>query len=140
LNPGNKCFKMTKQKILILIPLVLIAVILTYCWTVILKTEILATWRHYAGLIFFAGIAFLFFKSINKAIVATGVFLLFATFNLLTLTTEIRISQFRIGPIYTPEFNLLSTGLFILYFSLNLDQLIDIYLDYKEAKEIKTKK
>ena len=131
---------MTKQKILILIPLSLIIVILTYCWAVILTTEILATWRHYLGLIFFIAIIFLFFKNMVGVIVATGVYLLLATFNILAITPEMAVSWLRIGPIETPPVQLLSIGLFILYFILNLDQLIDIYLDYKEAKEINNSK
>ena len=131
---------MTKQKILILIPLSLIIVILTYCWAVILTTEILATLRHYLGLIFFIAIIFLFFKNMAGVIVATGVYLLLATFNILAITPEMAVSWLRIGPIETPPVQLFSIGLFILYFILNLDQLIDIYLDYKEAKEINNSK
>ncbi len=92
-------FKMTKQKILIVIPLSLIIIILSYCWVIMLTTEILATWRHYFGLIFFLAIIFLFFKNIAGAVVATGVYLLLATFNILAITPQMAVSWLRIGPI-----------------------------------------
>lgn len=127
---------MAKSKKLALIPLVLVAVLLAYCWTVILTTEILATWRHYVGLILFIGLITLFFKSIAKATVATGFYLLLGTFNVLALTAEINTSWFRIGPIETPPFQLLSLGLLVLYSILNIDPLINIYLDHKERKQV----
>ena len=140
IHKTKSSFKMTKQKILIVIPLSLIIIILSYCWVIMLTTEILATWRHYFGLIFFLAIIFLFFKNIAGAVVATGVYLLLATFNILAIIPQMAVSWLRIGPIETPPIQLLSMGLFILYVILNLDQLIDIYLDYKEAKEIKNSK
>jgi hypothetical protein len=129
---------MKKEKKLLLIPLVIIGILLAFCWTIILTSEILATWRHYVGLILFIGLMILFFKSIAKATVATGFYLLLGTFNVLALTAEINTSWFRIGPIETPPFQLLSLGLLVLYSILNIDQLINNYLDYKERKQVQT--
>jgi hypothetical protein len=64
---------------------------------------------------------------------------LLATFNGLAMTAEIGTSWLRIGPIETPPIQLLSLGLFILFFILNFDPLVDIFLDYKEAKQAKMK-
>ena len=51
------------------------------------------------------------------------------------MTVEITTSWLRIGPVQTPPIQLLSLGLFVLFAVLNLDPLIDIYLDYKESKQ-----
>jgi hypothetical protein len=130
---------MTKEKKLLLIPLIIIAVLLIYCWIIILTTGILATWRHYIGLGLFILIVFLFFKNLITATIGTGIYLLLATFNLLAMTTEITTSGIRIGGISTPGIQLLSLGLFIIYFLLNLNPLIDINLDYQEKKKLNKK-
>ncbi|MDB5223722.1 MAG: hypothetical protein JWN83_2389 [Chitinophagaceae bacterium] len=131
---------MTKQKILILIPLAMIGLLNIYCWFIILTTNSIATWQHYIGLIFFLVLLFLFFKNERIALLAIGVYLLFAIFNLLAMTSEITTSWFRIASFETPHFQLLSLGLFTLYFILNNGALIDMYLDRKEKKHSKTQK
>ena len=126
---------MNKQTKLILVPIIIIALMLLYCWVNILIGETIATWKHYVGLIMFALIVFFSVK--NKIVIATlstGVFLFLATFNLLALTPEIKTSWIGIGPITTPPIQLLSLGLFILYVCVNMNSLIDIHLDYKEGK------
>ena len=65
---------------------------------------------------------------------ATGLFLAVATFNLIAMSPEIYTIGLRVGPISTPEVQPLSLGLLVLYLVLNLDPLINIYLDYKERK------
>ena len=119
----------------ILIPITIVGIFLVNCWTIIFVSDILATWRHYVGLILFIGIGFLFFRNINMTTIVTGIFLLLGTFNALAMTPEINTSWFAIGPIETPSIQLLSLGLFIIYFVLNLDPLINIYLDYKESNQ-----
>lgn len=105
-----------------------------------MTTESVATWRHYVGLLFFLLISMCFFRNVVITTIATGIYLILATFNLLALTPSIFTFGFRIGPMTTPDIQGLSLGLFILYFILNMDSLIDIYLDYKEDKEkLKTK-
>jgi len=125
---------MTKKKILLLIPLIIIAGLLIYCWTTILFTNIIATWQHYVALGLFAVLVFLYFKSFTKTVIATGLYLLLATFNALSMTPEINTSWFRIGSIETPHFQLLSLGLLVLFLILNSDTLVNMYLDNKEAK------
>lgn len=125
---------MVKQKKLILSPLIIIASILIYCWVTFITTAFGPTWRHYLGLVLFLLIAIYFFKNIIITTVGTGIYLLLATFNLLALTPSISTFGLRIGPITTPDIQGLSFGLFILYFVLNMDSLIDIYLGYKESK------
>lgn len=125
---------MTKQKVRILIPLLLITIIMLYGWTIVLTSDILATWRHYIGMALFITLILLFFKSEKATILATGIFLLVATFNGLAMTAAVSTSQLGIGPVATPPIQLMSLGILILYFILNLDALIEMQLDYKERK------
>jgi hypothetical protein len=130
---------MSKKKISFLIPFFLIAGLLLYCWTKILAGEYLATWRHYVGLLLFVGIALLFFKDFAKSVIGLGVFLLLATFNALAVTPAITTSWLNFGGLSTPPVQLLSLGILALYLVLNMGTLIDIHLDYKEAKAEKAK-
>src|SRR3954447_3836137 len=98
---------MTKERKRLLIPIIIVGLLLVYCWITILTTEVLATWRHYVGLVLFIGIGLLFLKSVTKATIAVGIYLLLGTFNTLALTSEINTSWFAIGPIETPQIQLL---------------------------------
>ena len=133
--------KITKQKILASIPLIIIFCIITYTWGIILFTDILATWRHYVGLILFIPLPWLLIKNVKLAIKATGVYLILGILSLLTLTPGIVGDTFSIGQgsswLSTPSFNLLSFGLFVLYCILNFDTLANMYLDYRERKQKK---
>lgn len=131
--------KMTRKKLFLSIPLVIVAGLLIYCWAIILSTDILATWRHYIGLGLFLILILLYFKSTALTIVGTGVYLLLATFNVLSITAVITTHWVRIGPVQTPPVQLLSFGHFILFAILNFDQMIEIYLDFKEARESRGK-
>ena len=128
---------MTKQKILLSIPLSIVAGFLIYCWITILSTDILATWRHYIALVLFFVLILLYLKSFALTVIGTGLYLLFATLNVLSITAEMGTTWFRIGLAETPHLQLLSLGLLILFFILNFDTLTNIYLDYKESKEPK---
>jgi hypothetical protein len=130
---------MSKKKILFLIPFLLVAGFMFYCWMTILTSDIIATWRHYIGLVLFAAVVVFFFKNFAKAVIGLGIFLILATFNALALTPTITASWINIGELATPPVQLLSLGMLVLYFVLNMDTLIDIQLDYKEAKEQKEK-
>jgi hypothetical protein len=131
---------MSKQKIRIIIPLIVIAAFVIYTWCSIIFTDYAATWRHYIGLVGFLILVFLFFKSQVAVVIASAIFLLLATFNVLAITATITTSGITIMSISTPPIQLLSLGILILYFILNFNRLIDIYLDYKEGRGLKTKK
>ena len=131
---------MTKEKKLLLIPLIIMTILLSYCWAVILTTDILATWRHYIGLTLFIIIVFLFFKNLIAATIGTGIYLLLATFNLLAMTAQINTSGIRIGEVSTPGVQLQSFGLFVIYFLVNLNPLIDIEFKYQEKRKRNKKK
>jgi hypothetical protein len=126
-----------KSRLRILLPIIAILILLIYCWTIILTTDIIATWRHYLGLILFLPIIYLFFKSKDLVLISTGIYLLLATFNLLALNAEITIYGISFGPLTTPPIQLLSLGLFTIYFILNLDPLIDIFLSFEENRKQK---
>ena len=131
-------FIIMKQKIKILIPLILLTAMLIYCWTVFLSTDIIASWRHWVGIILYLITAVAFFRSLKLATFVLGAYLLLTTFNLLAVTPTIKTSWINIGPVSTPPVQLLSLGLFILYFVLNFDSMTEYYLDYKEAKQTVT--
>ena len=130
---------MRKKKILFLLPFLLVAGLLLYCWATILTGEFLATWKHYIGLLLFMVITILLFRNFSKAVVGLGVFLLLATFNALAITPAITTNWLRIGALTTPPVQLSSFGLLLLYGILNLDTLIDMQLDYKNSKRRKAK-
>jgi cell division protein FtsW (lipid II flippase) len=131
---------MTRQRFFLYIPLTIVVGLLIYCWTIIISTDVLATWRHYVGLGLFLFLMFFFIQSFKLAAIGTGFYLLLATFNVLSITAETSTSWLRIGPIETPPIQLLSLGIFILFAILNFDSLIDSYLDYKESKQSKLKR
>lgn len=125
---------MSKEKVRLLIPLSAVAIMLIYCWLSFAFTEVGATWKHHLGISLYAAIIYCFFTNLKIATIATGVFLLLATFSLLAITPAVSTFALSIGPVTTPDIQLLSLGLFILYLTLNLDQLADIYLDYRGTK------
>ena len=130
---------MTKKKILLLIPLAIIAGLLIYCWIAILTKDYTVRWQHVSAIVLFAGVVFIYFKNITKAIISTGAFLLLGTCNAFSMTPDINTTWFRVGPLETPPFNFLSFGLLILFLILNFDTMVNLYLDYKEAKQTNQK-
>jgi hypothetical protein len=141
--PISTILEMTRKKILLIIPLAIVCGLLIYTWAVILFTDIIATWRHYVALILFATVLYLFFKSFKKAVVATGIFLIAGTCNLLTLTPSVISNSYGIKiaslQISTPTFQLLSFGILVLFFFMNFDTLVNIQLDYQETKRLRKK-
>jgi len=135
---------MPKPKKLLLIILIIIAVILAYSWSIILLTEIEATWRHYLALLLFIPLLILFKKDFKKAVLSTGLYLILGTCNLITLTPSVTSNSYgiRIGAIelWTPTFQLYSFLILILFFLMNFNTLVNYYLDYQDSKKAKNKK
>lgn len=132
-----------KRKIFLLISIAVIAAYIIYTWSVILFINHWATWRHYIGLILFIALIYLLIRSFKQAAVATGIYLIIGTLNLLTITSNFLLAWgFRIGsleislPIFQPRLFLI----FLIYIFLNFDTLVDIRLDYIEAKELRKRK
>lgn len=134
---------MTKKKILLLIPLLIIGGLISYTWITLIAEGFIPIWRHYIALALFAVLIFLFIKNFTKAVLATAVYLILGTCNLLTLTVSTVWNSYGIhvgsAEIWTPSFQLPSFGLLVLFGVLNFDILTNIYLDYKEASQLKSK-
>ena len=134
---------MSRQKIRILIPLIIIAGLLLYTWIMILTTDSAAIIQHYIGLVLFIPLGYLFSKNLNRTIIWTGIYLLLGVVKFLAITPSLVSTSagISIGPLQLgmPSFQVIPFLIFILYAILNFDQLAEIYLDYKEAKEKKNK-
>lgn len=121
----------SKRLILAFIPLIIIAGLLIYNWSIILFANTLAVWRHYVGLLLFLPVPYLIFKKFKLGLFGTGIYLLLGTFNLLALTPAIDTIAFGFGGHMTPGFQPLPLGIFVLYAILNFNAFVDIYVDYK---------
>lgn len=128
---------MIKKRIFLSIPLVIAAAFLIYCWAILLSTTLLANWRHYVALLLFLPLIYFYFKSYKWALVGTGIYLLLGTFNILSLTAAISSWGLTIGTVDSTSINLISLALLILFVTLNFSKLIEIYVDYTEARHAK---
>jgi len=126
---------MTKNRVFLIVPLLIIIILITNCWFNIITEKVLANWRHYIAFGLFLLLVIFYFINFKLVVIGTGFYLLLATANVLSVTAEIKTSWIRVGPLETPPINLLSFGLLILYLILNTNTLIDIYIDYNEKKE-----
>jgi hypothetical protein len=126
---------MKKQKILALIPLIIAGSLLVHTWSIILFTDIIATWRHYVGLLLFLPLPYLQIKKFEAGLWATGSYFIVGTCNLLSLTPDITTHSFGINigalELTTPAFQLLPFGLLIVYFIVNFNSFVNIYVDHK---------
>jgi len=130
---------MTKQKILLLIPLLIIASLLIYTWSCIFFEAYYVSWQHVAGTVLFIIPIIMFFSNFKASILTMGCYLLLGTFNLLAFTPWIESTSYwmKIGPLElgTPKLQLFSFLLLILFCALNFKTLVNIYLDYKGYKD-----
>lgn len=129
--------KISKQKLLSFIPYFLVTSTLLYCWIVILFSEVFAIWKHYTGLALFLLLLFSAWKNSKKATIGLGIYLLLGTFNCLAITPTITTRWIFIGEFSTPPVQLLSLGFFVVYLIFNFDHLIEMQLDYQEARSKK---
>ena len=134
---------MAKQKILLLIPLVIIGGLLMYTWIIFLSSKAVAGWRQYLSTALFVVLVFLFFKNFKASVFGAAFYLVLCSFNLLALAPSLVSNSYGLGigsmEIWTPKFSLLAFGLLLLFLVLNFDTLVNIYLDYKEKKEQRKK-
>lgn len=110
---------MSKEKLYPLISLVALALILLFCWSVILLSDVAATWKHYLGLALFLVPALLYFVNTRAAAVATGGFLLLASINALAITPVVSTWHLQLGPIETPPLQWLPIALLAAHYGLN---------------------
>jgi hypothetical protein len=103
---------------------------------------VIAGWQHYLALVLFTGLIVLYFKSYRKALIARGLYLILGTCNLVVLTPLIHTNSYgmRIGSVelWTPGFQLLSFLILIAFGVIHFETFVNMYLDYKEAKQKKT--
>jgi hypothetical protein len=130
---------MRKKKVLFLIPFLLVAGFLFYCWTTILRGEFPATLEAFYRTSAVRSRHPSLFQELYKSCNRIRCFSALATFNALAITPAITSSWLNTGGRTTPPVQLLSLGLLVLYVILSLDTLIDIQLDYKEGKVQKVK-
>jgi hypothetical protein len=125
-----------KRRKLFFISFGMVAITLVCSWIIFLTTNAIALPAHYLGLILFLPVAyFTFRRSLYKqAIVSLGIYLLLGAINLFSFTPFVTTSSFRLFGVWTPAFNWVSVMVLGIYLVLNLDTLIDIRLDDKEAK------
>lgn len=126
---------MSKQKVFALVPLIITAGLLSYTWSIIIFTEIEATWKHYIALLLFLILPYLQFRNFKWGLFATGIYFILGTCNLFSLTPSNLTNSYyiRLGSLdlSTPSFQPLSFGLLMLYLIVNLKTFFMIYLDYK---------
>lgn len=125
---------LTKKQLLTTAILVTILVLLVSQWITILNKNYVVKWHHITALVFFIPLPFLLFKNYKWAVIGTGIYLILGFLRLLTLTSGITTSTIRLLQVNLPGFNLLSLGLFVLFFLLHMDIIINLYLDHKERK------
>jgi hypothetical protein len=125
---------MIKKKILIFIPILIIAIVLIFTWSDFIGGYYLARMKHYAGLVLFLIVSILFFIDSKIALVGTGIFLLCATINLIAITTAVSVFTINIFPLSFLPIQPLSFGILVIYLIANGSSLIDIYFNYKESK------
>jgi hypothetical protein len=130
-----------KSKILFFIPFVIVVSLLLYSWFILLTNiyaEIHIT--HYLGLLLFVPVLYFLYidKSLKKPLLALGIYLVLAIFcivNIFPYVMRSKITLVLFGfDIPLPRMNGLALLLFILYFILNLGNLMEMHLDYKESK------
>ncbi len=88
--------------------------------------------QHYAAIAGNLLLWVLFFTGYITPLIITGIYLLAATANLLSLNPGMQ--RFTYGRNEAVSFNLLSLGILLLYLLLNNQALITLYLDYKGSR------
>jgi hypothetical protein len=132
---------MTKQRVLLAIPLAIIGTLLIYSWMTFSLTDVRPTWRQFVGLGLFLPIVYMFFKNSSGTIISTAIHLLLGTINALSLTPSVTSNSYGIKmgsvEVWTPTFQLISFGILILFFIINFEAIVDRYLDYEEDRKSK---
>ena len=126
------------MKIIGSIPFLIITVIVLYTWVEIINTDYVATVKHYITLALVVMNGICYFMRYKTAIILTGLILVLSTFNLLSFYVETQTSSIGLNlggtQIRTPEIQLWSLLLLVLYSILNFSTLVNWYLDKQEVK------
>jgi hypothetical protein len=116
----------------ILIPFILTALALIYCWLMLSMNRYIPSWKHYAALLGFLLIALAAWKKLKNILIPLGGYLLLASFHIISLSYKQSVFGLGKDTTYNPSFQLMSLGLFVLYAVLNIDVIIEWNLDRKE--------
>jgi hypothetical protein len=125
---------MKKQKVRILIPLIITGLALIYCWVALLVNNYIPSWKHYSAIFLFAILIIFLVRGLSKILFPLGIYLLLASLHVISLSYNKATFFFGLDNPYNPHFQLMSIGILIVYFILNLDGLIDMQLDREERK------
>ncbi len=124
-----------KDKFFAALLLLIVGGLLIYTWATILFTEIVATWKHYFGLLLFLPLPFLYLRNFRIALFAAGFYFLLGTFNLFSLTPSTVTDSFgfKVGTLQigTPDFQPLLLGLLTFYLFINYNSFLKIYIELK---------
>lgn len=125
------------KKYLKLIPFAIVCLLVCYTWFIILTTNKVASWKHNAALAIVSINLVLYFIRFSFGLLITGVLLLLATFNIISLLPETASTSYFIviagKEISTPPFQGSSLLLFVLYLFLTWNHFRE-YFDSKRTK------
>lgn len=130
---------MIDKKWIAYIPLLIITLILMQTSFTFIFEDDAPTRSHYMAMLLLIPLIYLQIKNLKKGILATGIYLICATFTVISITPSNTQSWMIIGPLTTPAFNTLSLSLLMLFFILNFDLLINMLLDHKESRAKQSK-
>lgn len=126
---------MNRKKVIPIVPILILAGILSYTWFIIATTNFLATIKHIIGLGLFLAATVLYAFKFKYGIIFTGIFLILASFNVIAIFPAIKSSSYfvKIGEveIATPFIQWKAVLLLILFFACTWRFLYDLYIKNK---------
>ena len=125
-----------KNKIISALPFFIISIITLYKCFEIIATDHIATVKHYVAFILILINGVSYFIQYKFSIILTGIILILATVNLLSFYTVTQTSSVGINlgniQIRTPEIQLWSLLILLLYSIINFNLVIDWYANIKK--------
>ena len=128
--------KINKYRILQITPFIIMFCIVANTWVIFLSTEYEASWKHYLLLAFILINGILYSRKWKLAVLLTGFLLICCTFYLLPPFLQVESAFIHIGPIPIPWIEYWSFLILLIYFIINFNYLIELYLDFKEHRKV----
>ena len=122
------------KKFFLMLPYLLLAGIVAYCWTVFLTSIYSPQWQHWPALVLVTLNGILYLFRMKQAIIFTGIVLILATINLLAFFPDISTFSIHFGSVDKLSIQPGSLLLLIVYAIIDGNYLIGLYLDRKEAQ------
>ena len=123
----------TKNYLLLLVPYLTVLVVMAVSWKDFVFAGYAPRWQHTAAVVGFLIVTDCLEIKFDIGLIALGCFLVLGTFNVFSFTTGIH-SFWIISDKYCPRLQPESLGILVIYGFCNFDVLVEIYLDYKEAR------